>query len=274
MIVVSAATGEFGRLVIDRLLDRVPAAEVAVAVRDVSKAQDMADRGVDVRYGDYDDPSSLRRAFAGADTLLFISSPDIESGQRVDQHRRVIEAARDADVTSIVYTSGLGANFIDDGILGEHHATELALAESGVPHTVLRHPIYSEFCLNPGLLAAVEAGELTSSTNGRGMNTATRADLAEAAAVVLTESAPAASYDFTGVLWTYPELATVLSDLSGRPVSYREVDGDEGFLTVIGPAIRSGAFELQTGDLASVLGRPPTSLRDVVAGVVRHAAAV
>ncbi len=273
MIVISAATGAFGRLVLDRLLDRVPAAEVAVAVRDVAKAGDMSARGVDVRHGDYDDPTSLRGAFAGADTLLFISSP-IASGHRVDQHRRVIEAARDAGVTTVVYTSGLGANVIDEGVLGEHHATELALSASGVPHTVLRHPIYSEFFLNPGLLAAVEAGELTSSTNGRGMNTATRDDLAEAAAIVLTESARAASYDFTGLLWTYPELAHVLSEISGRPVRYREADGDEGFMTMIGPAIRSGAFELQTGDLASVLGRPPASLRDVVAGAVRHAAAV
>lgn len=274
MILISAATGAFGRLVLDRLLERVPAAEVAVAVRDVAKAGDMSARGVDVRPGDYDDPTSLRRAFVGADTLLFISSPDIASGHRVDQHRRVIDAARDAGVTTVVYTSGLGANFMDEGVLGEHHATELALAASGVPHTVLRHPIYSEFFLNPGLLAAVEAGELTSSTNGRGMNTATRDDLAEAAAVVLTESTRAASYDFTGLLWTYPELAHVLSEISGRPVRYREADGDEGFMTMIGPAIRSGAFELQTGDLASVLGRPPASLRDVVAGAVGHAAAV
>lgn len=137
MIVVSAATGQFGRLTIDRLLDRAPAAEVAVAVRDVTKAHDMAVRGVDVRHADYDDPSSLLRAFEGADALLLISSPDIDSGQRVDQHRRVIEAAKDADVTRIVYTSGLGANVVDEGILGEHHATELFLAKSGALHTVL-----------------------------------------------------------------------------------------------------------------------------------------
>lgn len=274
MIIVSAATGQLGRLAVDHLLDRVPATDVAVAVRDVGKATDLAARGVDVRHGDYDDPSSLLRAFAGADALLFISSSDIESGQRVDQHRRVIAAAGDVGVRRIVYTSGLGADVVEEGVLGEHHATEHALADSGVPHTVLRNPIYSEFFLNPGLLAAIETGELTSSTQGRGMNTATRADLAEAAAVVLTDSTPAAGYDFTGSLWTYPELAALLSEVSGRQVSYREVAEDEGFMAVIGPAIRAGAFELQTGDLESVLGRPPASLRDVVAGVVQHAAAV
>jgi NAD(P)H dehydrogenase (quinone) len=274
MIIISAATGQFGRIALDRLLERVPAADVAVAVRDPKKAADMAARGIDVRHGDYNDPSTLRRAFAGADALLFISSPDIERGQRVAQHRRVIDAARDSGVQRIVYTSGLGADVVEEGVLGEHHATELALADSGLPYTVLRNPIYSEFFLNPGLLAAVEAGELTSSTHGRGMNTATRAELAEAAAVVLTDSTPAASYDFTGSLWTYPELALLLSDISGRPVNYREVEEDEGFMTMIGGAIRSGAFELQTEDLESVLGRPPAGPRDVLAAVVRPAAAV
>lgn len=77
MIVVSAATGEFGRLVVDQLLNRVPASDVAVAVRDVHKAADLADRGVQVRYGDYDEPGSLRDSFNGADRLLFISAPQL-----------------------------------------------------------------------------------------------------------------------------------------------------------------------------------------------------
>ena len=71
----------------------------------------------------------------------------------------------------------------------------------------------------------------------------------------------------------YSELATVLSDISGQAVKYREVDIDEGFMAVFGPAIRSGAFELQTGDLERVLGRPQSSLQEVVAGAVRHTTA-
>lgn len=273
MIVVSAATGEYGRLVVDRLLDRVPAAQVAVAVRDVGKATDMADRGVEVRYGDYDEPDSLRQAFKGADRLLFISGPSEGLGERVDQHRGVVEAVRDAGVGHVAYTSGLGAEFVDEGLLGEHQATERALEESGVPYTALRHPIYSDFFLNPWLMGAVEAGELTSSTQGRGMNTAFRSDLAEAAANLLcSDATPAKSYDFTGALWTYPQLATVLSEVSGRPVSYREVDTDEGFMAMIGPIIRSGGFEIQAPDLEEVLGRPAISLEQAVAGALQPAA--
>jgi NAD(P)H dehydrogenase (quinone) len=266
MYVISAATGEFGRLVVDQLLERVPAADVAVAVRQPAKADDLAQRGIEVRYGDYDQPASLRAAYQGATRLLFISSPDI-GPSRLVQHRNVVEAARDAGVGSVIYTSGLGADVVDEGVLGEHHATEAVLADSGLPYTILRHPIYSDFFINPTLQAAMEVGEITSSTGGRGLNTATRADLAEAAAVVLTSTGQEdKAYDFTGRLWTYPELAAVLTDLRGSPVSYREVDHDEGIIAMlgIGPLIRSGGFERQTGDLEQVLGRPPMSLSDAV----------
>jgi len=120
-----------------------------------------------------------------------------------------------------------------------------------------------------GLQAAITAGELTSSAGGRGMNTATRADLAEAAAVALTGADHVGKgYNFTGRLWTYRQLAAVLSDISGRTVTCREVDNDEGALEWFGPVIRSGGFELQTGDLEHLLGHPPSSLEDAVAAAL------
>ena len=268
MIVVSAATGEFGRLVVDQLLERVPSSQIAVAVRDVRKAADLADRGVQVRHGDYEDPDSLRRSFDGADRLLFISAPT-ESGDRMRQHHNVVDAARATGVGRLLYTSALGADVIDEGGLADHHATERAIRDSELPHTMLRHPIYSEFFLHPGLVQAIEAGELTSSAGGRGMNTALRADLAEAAAVLLTSSDQLSeSYDFTGRRWTFAELAQVLSEISGRTIAYRELDEDEGIMTMIGPAVRAGVFEHQTDDLERVLGHPGTSLRAAVTAVL------
>ena len=268
MIVVSAATGEFGRLVIDRLLALLPSHELAVAVRNPQKAADLAERGVDVRYGDYDQPASLRAAFDGADRLLFISSSlgDL-SGGRVAQHRAVVAAAREARVGHIAYTSGLGADMVKEGVLGEHHLTEQAIMESGLHHTLLRHPIYSDFFINPNLWSAVEAGELTSSTRGRGMNTATRADLAEAASRLLSnQSPPGQVYNFTGLLWTYPELADTLTQVTGTTVRYREIDEDQGALGILGlaPVIQAGGFEVQTPDLEAVLGHPPTNLQEAV----------
>jgi NAD(P)H dehydrogenase (quinone) len=269
MIVVSAATGQYGRLVVERLLARVPATEVAVAVRNPARAADLAERGVEVRRGDYDEPESLRTAFDGADRLLYISGPQL--GARIPQHRNVVAAARDAGVGGIAYTSGLGADVVDEGVLGEHHAGEQAILRSGLPATVLRHPIYSDFFIHPTLSAAVQAGELTSSTRGRGMNTATRADLAEAAAVVLTDGDLfGRAYDFTGRRWTYPQLAAALTELSGRTVVHRDVDEDEDVIGLlgIGPFIRAGGFERQTGDLEAVLGHPATRLEDAVAAAL------
>lgn len=265
MIVVSAATGQLGRLVVHHLLERVPATQVAVAVRNPQRATDLAERGVTVRWADYDRPEGLPAAFEGADRLLFISGPLAEG--RLEQHADVVAAARAAGVGQLAYTSGLGADVVDEGPLGEHHAAERAILSSGIPATLLRNPIYSDFFVNPGLHDAIEAGELTSTTGSWGLNTATRADLAEAAAVVLTgEGHAGRAYDFTGRLWTYPQLADVLTRVSGRTVTYREVAEDDGIIAVLGlgPVIRSGGFEVQTGDLETVLGRPATSLEDAV----------
>lgn len=267
MIIVSAATGQFGRLVVERLLERMPAAEVAVAVRNPAKAADLVAQGVQARYADYDQPATLRPAFEGADRLLFISAPD--GPTRVRQHGHVVAAARDAGVGTLAYTSGLGADVTEDGVLGEHHATELAILDSGISYTILRHPIYSDFFFHPGLQVAIDAGELASSTGDSGLNTATRADLAEAAAAVLTGADRSRHiYNFTGGRWTYPELAAALTNLSGRHVAYREMDHDEGIMQMIGPAIRAGAFELQTADLEQILGRPTTSLQQAVAAAL------
>jgi NAD(P)H dehydrogenase (quinone) len=265
MIVVSAATGQLGRLVVRHLLARVPATDVAVAVRNPGRAADLAARGVAVRHGDYDRPDTLRAAFDGADRLLFISGTLVEG--RAAQHRDVITAAREAGVGRIAYTSGLGADVVDEGILGEHQATERAVQDSGIPYTLLRHPIYSDFFINADLRTAIDAGELTSSTGTWGLNTATRADLAEAAAVVMTDEGHVGrAYDFTGRLWTYPQLADALALIGGRAVTYREVPEDDGIVGMLGlgPIIRSGGFEVQTPDLERVLGRPASSLEDAV----------
>jgi NAD(P)H dehydrogenase (quinone) len=102
------------------------------------------------------------------------------------------------------------------------------------------------------------------------MNTAVRADLAEAAAVVLTgQNQLGGSYDFTGRRWTFDELVQVLSDISGRRVIHREVDEDEGIMVMIGPAVRAGIFEHQTDDLERVLGHSSISLRTAVTAVLQ-----
>jgi len=131
-IIVTGATGQFGRLAIEALLRRgVPADQVVAVGRNVAGIADLAERGVAVRRADYNDPDSLRTAFAGAEKLLFVSGS--EAGQRVAQHRAVIAAAREAGVRLVAYTSILRADTSDLMLAEEHLATERALIDSGLP---------------------------------------------------------------------------------------------------------------------------------------------
>ncbi|MFJ9752508.1 NAD(P)H-binding protein [Streptomyces chartreusis] len=270
MIVVSAASGALGRLVVEQLLIRIPAKDIAVAVRSPESVPGFAARGVQIRRGDYDVPGTLPAAFEGADRLLLISSPELDPIRRTGHHRAAVDAARRVGVGAVVYTSFLDADAKADGVTAAHHVTEQALRDSGLGHTLLRHPFYSEAFINAGLTTAVAAGELWDGTDGKGINTASRADLAEAAARVLTEDGHLdRAYDFTGARWTYPELAEVLTQVSGKPVRYRQrpepTAGIQGWLE---HQVRSGALERQTDDLGHVLGRPSTPLHRAVRELV------
>ncbi|MEV4097832.1 NAD(P)H-binding protein [Streptosporangium saharense] len=244
MIVISAASGALGRLVVDRLRDR---AEVVAAVRDPGRAP----AGVAVRRGDYDDPASLRTAFEGADRLLLISSPELDPARRIGQHLAALAAAVEVVVGAVAYTSFLDADTVPTGMTEAHHATEQAVLRSGLPYTLLRHPFYGE-----AFVPEISGGELTGSTGGRGLNTAFRTDLAEVAANVLTgEGHLGRAYDLTGPLWSHPEVAEALG------VPYREVpDSGPGPMSWLNARVRAGDLERQTPDLERVLGRPAETM--------------
>jgi NAD(P)H dehydrogenase (quinone) len=142
MIVVTGATGQLGRLVIDALLQTVPASNVVAAVRSPEKAADLAARGVVVRKADYTQPETLDSALAGAEKLLLISSSEV--GRRVPQHRAVIEAAKRAGIRLIAYTSVLRADTSPLGLADEHMQTEALIKASGLPFVLLRNGWYTE----------------------------------------------------------------------------------------------------------------------------------
>ncbi len=269
MITVTGVTGKLGRIVVEDLLTRLPASEVVAVVRTPDKAADLAERGVDVRRGDYDDPAALRAAFIGSDVLLLVSSPDVTPGVRPRQHGNAIIAAVEAGVGRAVYTSGIHAQD-GPGFLRDHGTTEDLLRDAGVPFTVLRNTFYEEVLVNPGLRDVVAAGELLGADKGVPVNFATLRDLALGASAVLTGDGHAgAVYELRGPLWTLAELAATVSDVAGVPVAYRAVDPD-----ALGPAafvhnlVADGLFSEPSDDLAKLLGREPTSLRDAVAAVL------
>ena len=139
MIGITGATGQLGRLVVNRLKSQVPASEIVALARTPAKAEDL---GVAVRLADYSKPETLDRALAGIGTLLLISSSEV--GKRVAQHHNVIEAAKRAGVKWIVYTSLLHADRSPLSLVDEHLATEAALKASGIPATILRNGWYTE----------------------------------------------------------------------------------------------------------------------------------
>ncbi|ROT26574.1 SDR family oxidoreductase [Micromonospora sp. HM5-17] len=284
MIVVTGATGHYGPLAIEELLARgVPAGQIVAAARDPQKATALAARGVQVRRADYTDPESLASALSGAEKLLFVSGSEV--GQRVPQHRNVVEAATAAGVRLIAYTSILNADTTGIRLADEHRATEAMIRDSGVPYVLLRNTFYLEV-YTAALPQAVEHGALVEATGDGRISAATRADLAAAAAVVLTtEGHENRVYELGGApAITLAELAAEASRQSGRPIAFRNLSQAEyvDFLAGVGvpraaaeyyadASIGASRGDLYTDsdDLPRLLGRATTPLAEAVAAALK-----
>jgi len=276
-IVVTGATGQLGHLVVEALLDRgVPASEITAVARSTDKLADLADRGVTVTAADYTDPASLDAAFAGADSVLLVSSNDFND--RPGQHRNAIDAAKRAGVSRLVYTSGPKATTSSVLLLADHGTTENYLQESGLPSTALRNGWYVEN-YTAQWPTYREHGMVGSAGEGR-VSLAPRSDFAEAAAVVLTTDGHEGKvYELGGEAVTLTELAAVFSDATGTKVEYTDVPVEAlvGILEGAGlPAplatvfadvdrgIAAGELFVDPADLEELLGRPATPVAEAV----------
>lgn len=283
MIIVTGASGLLGRAVVERLLERVPAEQVGVSVREPGKAREFQERGVRVRRGDFGDPASLAHAFEGASQVLIVSVDAIGEAA-VGAHRAAIEAARAAGARRILYTSHMGAN---PGSLfppmATHVETEAALGESGVTFTALRNGFYAATTVML-LRAALETGELAVPEDGPVSWTA-HADLAEATAVILAKEpfdgrspalTAAEAIDMAGVAALASELTgrtirrTVVSDAEYRAglVAHGLPEGSADILVGMFAASRQGEFAQVDPAMADLIGRPPTPLRDVLKAAI------
>ena len=285
MIVVTGATGALNGTTVDHLLDRVPATEVAVAVRDPAKAARFADRGVAVRRGDYADPNSLPGAFAGADQLLLVSSND-PSADAVSLHRAAIEAAVSVGVGRILYTSHQGAAPDTPFKPGrDHFATEQLLADCGIAWTSLRNGFYAH-SLTWLTGAWRDTGVITVPADGPVSWTA-REDAAEAAAVILASDG---AYDGPTTLTasaapTFTDIAAVASEMTGRTIELSGQDPDEWiaaqvangqpefvarFLLGMYQAAHNGFFAGVDPLLSTLLRREPRTARDALDQPATH----
>lgn len=282
--VVTGATGHLGGLIVDGLLAAgVPAGEVAAVVRNEGKAARLRDVGVEIRVADYDDTEALRTAFRAGDRVVFVSGSDLE--RRAAQHRNVVAAAREAGVALLAYTGILGGPEADLLLAADHKATEQAILDSGLPYTFLRngwyHEVYTETI--PQIL---ERGAVIASAGEGRVATAARADYAAAAVAVLTgEGHEGKAYELCGdTAWSFAEFAAELSKQTGREIPYRALTPAEhkevfvgaglpgpvaDVLVDIDRAIERGLLVRTTGDLARLIGRPPTSLADAIATALK-----
>ena len=285
-IVVTGATGQLGRHVIEALLERgVPAQDLVATGRAVEKLADFAGRDVTVKAVDYADSASVVEALKGATRVLLISGSEV--GQRVEQHRTVIEAAKAEGVELLAYTSIANADTTGMLLAGEHQATEALLRESGVPFALLRNGWYLENYTEqlPGTLAQ---GAIAGSAGDGKVSGATRQDYAQAAAAVLVAEGQAGKvYELGGdEPFSMAELAAEISAATGREISYNNMPGADyaGLLTQVGVpeafaeiladsdlGIARGDLLVSSGDLRRLIGRPTTSLTEAVRSAVASA---
>jgi len=283
MIVVTGATGQLGRLVVENLLKTVPANTIVAAVRNPAKAADLAARGVLVRRADYTQPDSLDSAFAGAEKILLISSS--EMGQRAAQHRAVIEAAVRSGVKLIGYTSILHADTSLLGLAGEHRETEAMLKTSGLPYVLLRNGWYTENH-TASLPAALAHGVVLGCAGNGRFATATRADYAAAAAAAMTLPNQAGRvYELVGdSAYTLAEFAAEIAQQAAKPVAYNDMTEADFRNALIGfglpdpvaamladsdIAASKGALFDDNRQLSSLIGRPTTPMRETVAAAIK-----
>lgn len=277
MILVTGASGQLGKLVITHLLARgVAANQIVAAVRSPEKASDLSAQGVVVRQADYNDPASFTAALEGVKRVVLVSSSEV--GQRAPQHQNVINAAKEAGIELLAYTSILHADSSPLALAEEHKTTEAALAASGIPYVLLRNGWYSEN-YTMSAPAAVEQGAVFGCAGEGKYATAARSDYAEAAAVVITSDNQAGKvYELAGDnAFTLSEYAGYISELSGKAVAYQDLPEaeftkalvsiglPEGFAAILADsdtgASKGGLFD-DSKTLSSLIGHPTTSIQD------------
>lgn len=284
-VVVTGATGQLGRLAVEALLRRgVPASRIIATGREVAGIKDLADRGVAVRRADFADPDSLAAAFAGAEKLLLISA-SIPVQERLANHRRAVDAAQAAGISLVAYTSTTRADSAATIIGGTHRETEEYLRERAVPSVLLRNSWYLENYTSQ-LPTVLQHGAFIGAAGQGRISAASRADYAEAAAVVLTTEGHAGKvYELGGdAAFTLPELASTVSVVLGRPIAYTDLPAEAFAEAMIGAGIPAdlahvladadlglgrGEMFTDSGDLSRLIGRPTTSLAAAIAEAVR-----
>jgi len=276
---ITGASGKLGQLVVSQLKDRVPSTDIVALVRTPNKVEAL---GIEARAFDYNEPSQLAAALAGIDKLLLISGNEI--GKRFAQHSAVINAAKEAGVKHLVYTSLLKADGSTLVLAPEHLDTEKAIKESGLEYTILRNGWYNEN-YTESAKDTVSIGTLYGSSGDGKITSASRVDFAEAAAVVLSEASHSnKTYELSGDLaFTMTDYAAELSKLAGKEIPYVNISEEEfaqaleqaglpkpvaSFFAGTHTATLHGDLYDDGNQLSQLIGRPTTPISQSIAEVL------
>ncbi|MBO2009438.1 SDR family oxidoreductase [Hymenobacter negativus] len=285
MIAITGATGHLGLATINALLPKVAPTEIVAVVRDPQKAASTLPQGLTVRTGDYNDPASLLAAFQGVETVVLISSSELENDARIREHRNVIDAAKQAGVRHLIYTSIVNPSPESAfNASPSHFSTEEYLRASGLAYTVFRNTLYLDII--PMLVGEgkLPSSKLYSSAGDGKVSYGLRAEMGEALANVLTsEGHENQVYDIApGPAYSFQDLAATLSEVTGQPVEYVSVSGEEiaagmrqhqvpepfvNLLLGMHQAMKNGEFAMPSTTFEQLLGRKPMDLKTYLTSV-------
>jgi NAD(P)H dehydrogenase (quinone) len=279
-LIITATTGQLGRLIVESLLARgVPSGDIVATARKT----DALDLGVPTAVLDYAQPETIAAVLKEGDTLVLVSA-NAPVG-RVALHKNVIDAAKAAGVARILYTSAQAAATSTLMVAPDHKETEELIVASGIPFTILRNGWYTE---NYSSLVetARKDGTITASVGDGRVASASRKDYADAAAVALLDDSLAGqTLELSGdYAWNFDEFAAVLSGIVGKTVTYTRLTTEQhteqlkslgfdetmiAFVVGLDESIRNGFLGMTTGDLAKLIGRPTTPLAEGLAESVK-----
>lgn len=279
MLAITGATGHLGRATIHALLPKVASSDIVALVRDPAKADDLRQLGVQLRQGDYNDPASLLAAFRGVEQVLLVSTSELDDQIRTQQHRHVIDAARQAGVRQLVYTSVLNPSRASHfGGSASHLATEEYLKASGLTYTVLRNTLYLDLVPTFAGAESLPVETVYSAAADGKVSFVLREEIGQALANVLTSAghgnqvydiAPAPAYSMQDV-------ANALGKIGGQPVAYVPITAEQmragmrehhvpgpvvDLMVGIVSAMRDNEFNATSNALEQLLGRKPTDLK-------------
>lgn len=277
---VTGATGGFGNYALNFLKELVPQNEIYALARSEEKAASLKAAGFNVRIGDYADADSMKEALVGIDRLLFVSGTP---GNRQEEHKNVVLAAKEAGVSYIAYTSFADADHSTTALAVDHIFTEKQIEAAGIAHTFLRNNWYLENEM-PIIGGALANGKFVYAAENGKTGWALKREYAEVAAKAIAGTEFPEILELSGEPITYAELATALKEATGKAIEVIAATDEEFVANLVEAGlpqpvaemfltfqhdIKNGQLDVSSDDLAKALGRPLTNTVEALKELVK-----